>query len=558
MRVKKFEAKNMKDALRMVKNELGPDAVILSARDNRKFGLAGDVSVEITAAVSESTLQKKRFVESRLTTRDRDRFHASDARTQRQIIQHMVESRVREGQQAASQRPAPRPITSVNYIDIQDEDVELTPRRTAAMEKARGRNVRDLLDDFDQDFSEMDQWQQRPARTLASTSELRRAAAPSQEPLPEKAIGRIRDAARAAWKAGMSTAEEEKSRVARAQAAVRTEVPSTVNSGGLEVHAPLAAPRQVPAHASPPAASGEIASLKGEIERLQKVLEGFQKVPQTFAALHPGADFGISYDLSFMFQKLTEAGVTVDNTVEILTQAAKEIDPVMVKKRPIVDAWVARYLLAHIQTVPHPWQGRLHIFVGGAGSGKTSSLVKMASHLVVREKKKVAILTTDSFKVGAVDQLKIYCQILNVPFAIIRNRKDWDWVLGQMAHIDHVLVDFPGFQLRDLDEIHLIKSLLPPEGSQPISHLCMAATTKDGDAYEIARRYKVTDFSSLIVTNLDQSVQHGIIYNMHKKTGRPLHSFGIGPRIPEDYEAASKERVLDLIFKLTKLRKESK
>jgi len=545
MRVKKFEAKNMKDALRMVKAELGPDAVILSARDNRKFGLGGEVSVEITAAVSENTLQKKRFAESRLNPRDRERFQASDARTQRQIIQHMVDSRL---ETRAPAKPEPRPITTTSYIDIRDEEVELGPRRSAAMDKARGRNVRDLLEDFDQDF-EVDQWQQRPTRAIAAVPQQQQ-----QQPLQEKAISRIRDAARAAWKAGLSTAEEEKSRIHRArareqQAAAQAKPTApAVSAGGLDVHAPHA----------PPVPSAEIASLKGEIERLNKVLEGFQKVPQTFTTLHPGADFGISYDLSFMFQKLTDAGVTVDNTVEILTQAAKEIDPVTAKKRPIVDAWVARYFLANIQTVPNPWQGRLHLFVGGAGSGKTSSLVKMASHLVVGQKKKIAILTTDAYKVGAVDQLKIYCQILNVPFAVVRNRKDWEWVLGQLGHIDHVLVDFPGFQLRDLDEIHLVKSLLPPEGSQPIVHLCMSATTKDGDAYEMARRYKVTDFSSLIVTNLDQSVQHGIIYNLHKKTGKPLHSFGVGPRIPEDYEAASKERVLDLIFKLTKLRKESK
>jgi flagellar biosynthesis protein FlhF len=258
-----------------------------------------------------------------------------------------------------------------------------------------------------------------------------------------------------------------------------------------------------------------------------------------------------------MYQKLVEAGVTIDNTVELMTAVAGALDPVSMKKRPMVDAWIARWLLNNIHITPSPWQGRVHLFVGGSGSGKTSTLVKMASHLVVKEKRRVAILSTDSFKVGAVDQLKIYCQILNIPFAVIRNRKDWEWVLGQLAQVDHVLVDYPGLQLRDLDEIQLVKSLLPPEGLIPTVHLCVSATTKDGDAYEIARRYKVTDPADLIVTNLDQSVQHGIIYNIHRKTGIPLHSFGTGPRIPEDYEAASKERVLDLIFKLTKLRRET-
>jgi flagellar biosynthesis protein FlhF len=95
---------------------------------------------------------------------------------------------------------------------------------------------------------------------------------------------------------------------------------------------------------------------------------------------------------------------------------------------------------------------------------------------------------------------------------------------------------------------------MPPETAAPITHLCVSATAKDGDAEEIARRYRALEPQDLVFTNLDQSAQHGVIFNLQKRTGLPLHSFGIGHRIPEDFEAASKERVLDLIFKLTKLK----
>lgn len=536
MRVKKFEAKNMKEALRMVKNELGPDAVILSARDNRKsFGIGGEASVEITAAVSESTLQKKRFVESRLNEQDRARFQSSDARTQRSFIDKMVEPRVNP----VETKKGPRPITTTSYIDIPDEEIEHGPRRSAAMEKARGRNVRELLDGFEHGVNEAAEVRAAAARPAPKV--------PPPEGVSEKALARIREAAREAWKAGISTAQEEQARVVQAVQPQPSSAAAQPGGGGLEI-----------VSAQNVAQASEIANLRGEIDRLHKVLEGFQRVPQSFVTMHPGADLGISYDLSFMFQKLVESGVNTEIAAEILSNAAKSIDPIQQKKRPVVDAWVARWILDHTRTVTHPWQGRLHLFVGGSGSGKTSSLVKMASQLVVKEKKRVAILTTDNYKVGAVDQLKIYCQILNVPFAVIRNRKDWEWILGQLANIDHVLVDFPGLNLRDLEEIHLMKSLLPPQEATPVCHLCVSATSKDGDAYEIARRYKVAEYGDLIFTNLDQSVQHGIIYNMQMKTGKPLHSFGIGPRIPEDFEPASKERVLDLIFKLTRLRRETK
>jgi flagellar biosynthesis protein FlhF len=588
MRVKKFEAKSMKEALQMVKHELGPDAVILGARDNRKFGLAGEASVEVTAAVSESTLHKKHFTESRLTATDRAKFDRSDARTQRQLIERMVDSREKQNvaerrsqtltQESELARENPRrAITMRSYIDIEDEDDNPGPRRRAALEKASGRKVHDLLGGFEQDFkggSSGGARQDIEARREAVQAVQRNNE--EQPPVTERAKTRIREAAREAWKNNPFFDQDKAQIRAEKKASIRAELEASIARGeqiGQQI-AQQATQQMIPAgqpgHSGVPSAPGtlhpvegketEITGLKTEIHRLQKMLEGFQKVPQSFqiSSMHPGAEHGISYDLSSMYQKLTEAGITIDNTIEILQKASQEIDPVQIKKRAIVDAWVARLLLNTIQIAPNPFQGRMHLFVGGAGSGKTSTLVKMASHLVVREKKRIAILTTDSFKVGAVDQLKIYCQILNVPFAVIRNRKDWEWILNQLPNVDHVLVDFPGLQLRDLDEIHLLKSLLPPEGNAPICHFSVAATSKDGDAYEIAKRYRVADYHDLVVTNLDQSVQHGLIYNLHKKTGRPLHSFGIGNRIPEDFEVASKERVLDLIFKLTKLKREMK
>ena len=567
MRVKKFEAKSMKEALQMVKQELGPDAVILAARDNRKnFGIGGSPSVEITAAVSEGTLQKKTFTESRLPLEQRAQFAQAGARQQRQMIDRMVEKRTRRD--SADQKIVDRkPITRQSYIDIPDE-VEASPRRSTAFERATGRNVDELLQDFDQDLMSPAQFAERQLRLREQLKRNQDETAPS-----EKALVRIRNAARDAGYSRAATAHA---------APVRA---SGLGSGGLELvrdndydreesfqqvsltmkqtqQAAITHPQgqtqgQTQNQTQNQAQSREVAKLQGEIKRLEQMLEGFQKVPQTFATMHPGADYGISYDYSFMFQKLSEAGISIENSVEILKQAEKEIDPSQAKKRPIIDAWVARWFLSNTVTTPTPFQGRLHLFVGGSGSGKTTSLVKMAAQLVVKEKKKVAVLSVDSAKVGSVDQMKIYCQILNVPFAVIRNKQDWEWIFSQLRHVDHILVDYPGMQLRDLDEIHLLKSLLPPEGFAPITHLCVSATGKDGDATELARRYKVAEPQDLIFTNLDQSVQHGIVYNLHRRTGLPLHSFGIGNRIPEDYEAASKERVLDLIFKLTKLRRET-
>jgi flagellar biosynthesis protein FlhF len=521
MRVKKFEARTMKEALRMVKSELGPEAVILGARENkRSFGLGGETSFEVTAAVSESTLQKKRFVESRLKDDDRDKFRAADARMQRRMIEKMVEKRLpaasshqfqasQGGASSASnliQKPVastdpswkPRPITKISYIDIPDEVSEERTNQVYASRRsseAQSRSVPTVNVD-------------------AKEVEVR---------------GRIRSLAREAFEAGRITVgnkHQEKS-------AAFTSATSLAGASQVQ----------------------EIASLKNEINRLQSLLEGFQKVPQSFSGTsHPGADFGLSYDFSRCFQKLTEAGVSPELAAEILHRAAQEIDPMNAKKSAIIEAWVAKWFLQNISICQRPLASKFHLFVGPMGGGKTSQLVKTAAQLVIREKKRVAIVTTDTMKVGAVDQLKIYCQILNVPFAIVRDRSEWQWLESQTGAIDHVLIDCPGVALRDMDEIQVMRSLVPNLENMS-THLCLSSSMKESDALEVARRFRVLQPTDLVFTGLDLSIQHGVIATVQMRSGLPLHSFGTGAQVPEDFELATKERVLDLLFKLSSIKR---
>lgn len=516
MRVKKFEAKSMKDALKMVKAELGPDAVILGARENkRSFGLGGDSSFEITAAVSESTLQKKKFVESRLKPQDRERFQASQARQQRQVIEKMVSRRIAQQNQErefahreeTQRENARKPITSISYIDIPD-DSTVYARRGGVSEAAALKS------------------HPRPQVRAEVGGGLDTVPTPAQQ----SATARIKSLAKEAWLA--EQALERKSREA---------------ARGAATGAPLAASGHAP--------TAEVESLKTEIKRLQSMIEGFQKVPQTFQGLvHPGADFGLSYDFSAIFQKLTEAGVASELAAEISLKAQSEIDPLQAKKRSVVEAWVAKWFLHNISVCERPFSARYQVFAGPSGGGKTSQLVKAAAQLVIRDRKKVAIVSTDTSKVGAVDQLKIYCQILNVPFAVIRNREDWVWLESQIASVDHVLVDMPGVSLRDADEISRIRSILPSNELSQV-HLCLSSAMKESDALEAVRRFRVVQPTDLVFTGLDLSIHHGVIATVQIRSGLPLHSFGIGPRVPEDFEYSTKERVLDLIFKLSSLKR---
>ncbi len=484
MQVKKFEARSMKEALEMVKKHLGPEAIILGARDNRKsFGLVGEGSVEITAAISEEVLQKKKYTESKMHPRDLERFQSSPARVQKQVMEKFVNKYLEENK--------PRtPVTRTRYIDIDDHNESMHA----------GASV----------------------DAIAQT--------------------RIKSAAQRAWNAMHGDGGADLLDLDEVTAPAARKVASS----------PSAPVQRAPVNA---AAENELMALKSELAGLKQVLAQFQKVPQTVVSGHPGADFGLSYEFSSTFEKLTQAGILPEIAAEILGVAQSQMPPVRFKNKALVDAWTARYLLDTTQIVENKTPAKIQVFVGPSGAGKTSAMVKLAAHAAIKEQKKVVLLTTDTFKVGAADQMRIYAQILNVPFAIVRKQSDWSYLMNQLSAYDMILCDFPGMSLKTVEEISMLRGLLPPESMQSDIHLVLSSTSKNEDLFEMGRRFKVSHFKDVIFTGLDQSTQHGNVYNFMKHFQTPLHSFGIGTRVPEDFELATRERVLDLIFKLSKMKK---
>jgi flagellar biosynthesis protein FlhF len=519
MQVKKFEAKSMKEALELVKAHLGPEAIILSAKDShRGFGLMGEKSVEVTAAVSEETLRKKKIAESKMREDLRQRFQQIPAVRQKAFINKVFTERETERREMAMAGGAPaNPISadvraqlkSMRYIDIVDEDRAPAPQASghervrSAAERARAAS-RDVLQD-----------PPPPARR-----------AQNRRPPAPISVGQMEQ---------------------------------VISSAQMRAQAPVQAPIVTPAPtAAAPAAipSSDIRALESQVQELKNLVERFQQMPQLPLSMHPGAEQGLPYELSAIYQRLTAQGIFSTSVTALLKRAMKEIDAESIKKPALVDAWVVRHLLNTVEVVQQPTQGRYHVFMGSTGQGKTSSLVKFASQLVMKEKKKIAIISLDSVKVGAADQLRIYAQVLNVPFAIVRNPEEWRVAEQKLAHVAHILVDAPGLNLRTMEEAEWLKKIIPPAEFDRRLHLVQSALARDEEATDIAERYQMIGFHDVIFTRLDESSRQGLLLNFQERFRKPIHSFGCGSKIPEDYEFATKERIVDFIFKLSRLQRE--
>lgn len=482
MQVKKFEAKTMKEALEMVKNQLGPDAIILGARDNSKgFGLLGRSSVEVTAAVSEATLKKKQFAENKLNQIARDRLKSSPARVQKEFIEKSVSRYLNDGR-------LQKGITSVQYIDIKDEEAG---SKTSQVNAENEQKVESLLGHYNEDSN---------ADELVFNT------------LQDKARQRIKNAAKSAADIFKTSNREE--------------------------------PR--------PQSNFEIQSLKTEIQALKRFITELQASSKNVIQSHPGSEHGLPFCLSSTYEQLTHAGVSASVVLEYTKQIQKELSQEYLNKKPLVEAWMARRILQDLKISEDHFIEKYHAFLGAPGSGKTTSLVKMAAHLILNRKAKVAIVSCGMIKVGANEQIKIYAQILGVPCVVINSPIDWNRYLGSLEEYDYVLIDYPGLNLKDQVEETFIRSFLPPVFDKIDLHYVQNICMKEVDAIEITRRYQSTDFTDFIFTHLDVSINHGLILSLQKQFGSFLHSFSTGSKIPEDYELATKERVIDLIFKLTK------
>ncbi|MFN3698149.1 MAG: flagellar biosynthesis protein FlhF [Pseudobdellovibrio sp.] len=470
MQIKKFEARTMKEALEMVKTQLGPDAVILSAKEvNKGFGLGGVKSIEITAAYSETVLQNKKIIENRMPEHLREQFIKAPARLQKQTIQKAFTNQLEQiDKDTQAKKPVfPSNMTQRRYADIETEESTV------------------MLD-----------YNKPLTQSQASINS-------NYNQFAKKAIGQQ----------GMIFKQN-----------VQQQEHNQVNA--------------------------EVDQLKNEIEQLKSLLTQFKTMPQSYLQAHPGADYGLNYNLSGHFQKLTRKGLLPEIAAEILIQAQAMIPLDKQANAQVIEAFIAKYVLK-TTAIQIKADHKFHLFMGPSGSGKTTSMIKYASNLVLSHKKRVALISTDTIKIGADEQMKIFSQILNLPYISVRSQADWYKILPYLNQVDHILVDFASLNLKSSDEYEYLKNMMPPVTESVINHLVLSATAKDTDLIEIHKKYKSLNVSDIIFTNLDEASVHGNIYNFSQKTKEPLFAFGIGPKTPEDFERASAERVLDLILNIT-------
>ena len=182
------------------------------------------------------------------------------------------------------------------------------------------------------------------------------------------------------------------------------------------------------------------------------------------------------------------------------------------------------------------------MLVGPTGVGKTTTIAKIAADAALRERKKVGLLTLDTFRIGAVEQLRVYADILAVPFAACGRPQELRMNLDRLRGCDLVLIDTAGRNPFAPGEVDAIKPFLQAAPEAEVL-LTVQATTRTAELMRIHDRHSGVRPRGFVFTKLDESHEFGGLVSLLLRTALPVTFFGIGQRVPEDLEAARPARL---------------
>ena len=191
---------------------------------------------------------------------------------------------------------------------------------------------------------------------------------------------------------------------------------------------------------------------------------------------------------------------------------------------------------------------RIIALVGPTGVGKTTTTAKLAAMYALNRGNKVALITMDIFRVGAVEQLKTYTKIMGIPLEVASTPKELERAVERHSDCDLILIDTAGRSHKDSDKLEEMKGFLETTIQSDI-YLCLSATTKDRELEVILNRFSIFPISKVVFTKLDECESVGCIVNLLLRANLQIAYFTTGQRVPEDIEVATSEKLAELILK---------
>lgn len=441
MKMKKYIVDTMPEAMKLIRNELGQDAVILSTKTVRASGLAGILrkqKIEVIAAVEDDKEQQKEPVlvpPAAIQTMPRTAVP--------EVYRKAVSTNEKEGNETAAQ----------------------------SLSDSKGIKPKATL-----------QYKTQESEVFHSSAEL--------QPHPKGADFSI------------SSSEQQ--------------IKAETDAGSLN------------------------AKLLQEINEMKTFMAAIAENQSNEASL-PG-------DLNEIRAKLKEQGIATDiwsNWIEsakrIFQEKEGETGEALV--RPLIEDFLSKRITDGINK-----STRIVYVAGPTGVGKTTTIAKLAAEQMFKHKRKVGLITADTYRISAVEQLRTYAAILGIPLEVVQSPADTLRALDHLSDCDLILMDTAGRNYRNEITVSELKSLLPDEpGSELIVVLSLTAKTED--MLTILDHFHKYGPLKLIFTKMDETDTLGALFNVLNQYPSKLAYITTGQNVPEDIELPNANKLADFILR---------
>jgi len=303
-----------------------------------------------------------------------------------------------------------------------------------------------------------------------------------------------------------------------------------------------------------PALKEVLTELKGIKERLES--QGLAVSREEHPTLNRIEDLLILNDFPVSYRKA------------LLERAWKEIPPAGLDNYDAVQDTVLEWIGESIKIYANDKfnvRPRIMILVGPTGIGKTTTVAKLAANFGIddkaNQKRRVALITTDTYRIGARQQLEKYAEVMGVPCHAISDYDELKKTLALNADsVDLFLVDTTGRNHRDMIQLGELKQLLSACGTLAEIYLAVAANTKSSDIKEILQNFEAFDYRSVLVTKMDETIHCGNVIGTLAEKGKSISYVTNGQKVPTDIRKASVVQFLINLegFRVNRIKMEEK
>ena len=531
MQVRIFESADMTSGLRQIRQELGPDALILSTKTIKsgKFGLLGKPILEITAAVDTPASPMH-------TSAGSVGILASHA-------PRPPKSKIFDSPAAAPRPPRPRAssteVRSGGFNEVVDDDLEELLSAGFAMEMKESR---------------------RPTRAGTDS----RAAAMGTDTTRKSNR-------RATPTAAARPAKPQKKKKTRFTLVENTPAVKNEERVALSAEQSEQPVKLDPAAATPSSASPAIqraiqnpagTSLHDEIRELHDIIDGLTTRVSKLASTRqkPHLETTSLADTSgmthaplnsdFLLRRLTRCGIQAETARTIAGFLRDSHSEEELCNETVLTSTLIETIQNLIETAEPQFntgeQQRI-AFVGPTGVGKTTTLAKVCAHYLATKSDSIALITIDTYRIAAVEQLKVYGEIMNLPVEVVFTPAQLDEALIRHRDKELVLIDTAGRSPRDTCHINELAGFLRPELGID-KHLVLSASTRERELLDTLKQFSRLDLQRTIFTKLDECFTLGVLLNIQLQNPAPLSWLTNGQRVPEDLLHISSETVAKLII----------